>query len=273
MKIILPLFVLLATASAALSQTSAPATSPTAATQASQPSTDPAAVKILDELEAAGVKYKTIRASKLVYEVLDPALGEKQTRTGYVQFRRDNPADFTRFRIHFDTMQNAVAGPKVIEKKDYAFGPDEDGMQWFSIADYTNKKLTQAQYSKEKVEPLEIGTGPFPLPFGQKTANVLKCCTVTTRPVDPKDPDFARLKDTKYLRLVPRPDFKGKLNFVVLEMWIDPKLSLPIKVVSTEKNKRATTVTFEDVKLNEKMDATDFKLTRPTGWTLEVKRL
>ena len=253
----------------ACSQTTTPATTP-AATQASQPAVDPAAKKILDALEAAGLKHKTIR-SDLNYQVTNPALGDTEIRTGYVMYQKNAPKDFTRFRVHFETLQQND-GPRLKELKDYAFGPDTDGTQWMSIAETSNKKLRQYQVAPagETVEPLQIGRGPFPIPFGQKTDDVLKCCTVATRAAKPGDPP-----NTEYIRLVPKPDFRRKLNFATMDMWVDRNLGLPVKIVSTADNKTATTVIFvkENIKINEKMDPADFKLIRPAGWTLESKPL
>jgi hypothetical protein len=236
---------------------------------------DPAAKKILDALEAAGLKHKTIRTD-LNYEVMNPTLGDTETRTGYVQYQKNDPKDFTRFRIHFGTLQQSD-GPRVKEEKDYAFGPDKDGTQWMSIADYSNKKLQQLQVATagETVEPLKIGEGPFPIPFGQKAQDVLKCCTVSTTRGSKAGDAKNDPKNTDYIRLVPKPGYEDKLNFTELEMWVDRNLDLPTKIVSREHNKTATTVIFikDSIKINEKMDGADFKLVRPAGWTLEVKRL
>ena len=275
MRSVLSCSLMIALASAAAcSQTTAPAaTAPAAAaaTQASQPAVDPAAKKILDALQAAGLKHKTIFCSDLNYEVQNPTLGDTEIRTGYVKYQKNDPKDFTRFRVHFDTLQQND-GPRVKEEKDYAFGPDKDGTQWMSISEPVNKKLRQFQVApaNKTVEPLQIGEGPFPLPFGQKTADVLKCCDVSTRAAKAGDP-----KDTDYIRLVPKPAYRNKLNFAVLEMWVDRELALPVKIISTEHNKTATKVIFakEKIKINEKMDPADFKLLRPAGWTLESKPL
>ncbi len=258
------------------SQTTTPAATP-ATTQGSQPAADPAAKKILDALEAAGGRNKTIR-SDLNYEVKNPSLDSTETRTGYVLYQKNDPKDFTRFRVHFDTLQQSdgdQAGPRILEKKDYAFGPDKDGTQWMSIKEFANKKLILRQVAPADkiVEPLQIGEGPFPLPFGQKTKDVLKCCDVSTRPAKADDP-----KGTDYIRLVPKPDYRNKLNFAVMEMWVDRELGLPIKIVSTEHNKTATTVIFlidekHKIEINKPMKPDDFKLDRPVGWTVESKPL
>ena len=42
--------------------------------------------------------------------------------------------------------------------------------------------MRQVAEAGQKVNPFEIGRGPFPLPFGQKTADVLKNFDVSTRP-------------------------------------------------------------------------------------------
>ena len=271
MKSVLACSMMIALASAAAwSQTTAPATAPAATQPAEVEKVDPAAKKILDALEAAGLKHQTIRTD-VNYEVKNPSLGDTETRTGYVQYQKNDPKDFTRFRIHFGTLEQS-GGPRVKEEMDYAFGPDKDGTQWMIIGNAANKKIQRLQVARagEAVDPLKIGEGPFPIPFGQKTQDVLKCCDVTTRPAKPGDP-----ANTDYIKLIPKPGYEDKLNFAKLEMWVDRNLALPVKIVSTEHNKTATTVDFikDKIKINEKINPDDFMIVRPAGWSLEVKPL
>jgi hypothetical protein len=251
---------------------SAPATAPAATPPAgaaatpADPTVDPAAKKILDDLETAGQKHQTIQGD-LDYTVSAVATAETEIRKGTVKYQKGaDDKTSASFRIHFDTLKQND-GPAVAQPKDYAFNPQEG---YLYITEPTQRLLRRIQIAApgEKIEPMRIGEGPFPLPFGQKTADVLKYCTATTRAPAAGDP-----KDTVYLRLVPRPESKKDMNFAELQMWIDPKLNLPVKIASRERNRNVTTVVFSDIVLNKPLPADIFKIERPTGWKLEVTPL
>ena len=234
----------------------------------SQPSE--AAMALLKDLEAAGEKFTAIKAD-IEYTVANPTLGDKETRMGYVLYtaaRGDKPA---RFRIRFDNRQENN-GPRVKDVMDYAF----DG-EWMSIADHANKKLQQIQIAApgETVEPLRLGKGPFPLPFGQRVDDVLEFFDAATRDPQKTDPP-----NTRYLKLTPKPGKTDQVNFTEVEQWVDKETNLPVKLVAKEKNKTVTTVLFgkrdgDKVLMNTKPEFkdSDFKFNKPSGWQLDINRL
>ena len=69
-------------------------------------------------------------------------------------------------RIAFETLRQG-AGRKIRAKVDYAF----DG-QWFTVAKHRIRQMTRYQVAVkgEHVEPMRLGKGPFPLPFGARRA-------------------------------------------------------------------------------------------------------
>ena len=231
---------------------------------ASRPAVDAKAKALLDRLERAGENYTTIRAD-IDYTVVLVKLGDTEQRTGYVAYQKKTAKTPTKFRVHFDTLRQG-GGAKLKEVVDYAF----DGM-WLTIARHRIKNITRIQVAAkgETVEPLRIGKGPFPLPFGQRTADVVKLFKAFTRPAAGKDEP----KDTDLLLLIPRPASAEEMNFVELKMWVDRKTDLPVKVVSTDKSKKITTVTFKKVETNRKFDDKEFLLPRPLGWKVRVEPL
>lgn len=255
-----------------LSQTqpaSVPASIPTAASEpASAPAPDAAALKILDSLEQAGLKHKTIQAD-IDYTVVAGSWGDKEIRTGYVLYAKSAPDADASFRIHFNTLRQGE-GAKIRELVDYAFTRDEGGTQWLIIAEHANRKLRRVQVAAEgqNVEPLRIGKGPFPLPFGQKASEVVKYFIVTTRPLEAGEPE-----KTDYIKLVPKPEYKSEMNFTELQMWVDQGNGLPAKVISRESNKTRTTVIFSKLKTNHAIENSSFSIERPTGWKVEVTPL
>jgi len=242
---------------------SAPATRASPPTTASAPAVDPAARKILDDLEQAGEKYATIQAD-IDYTVIMKQTGDSEERTGWVAYQKEADKAPAKFRIQFITLVQG-GGAKLADKVDYAF----DG-QWMIVAKDRIKQMTRYQVAApgEKVEPLRLGKGPFPLPFGQKAEDVLRLFDAKTRPPQDKDPP-----NTRYLKLIPLEKADEQMDFVRLELWIDRGTNLPVKIVSEDTSKNVTTVVFKDIKTDVKLDKGMFDLPRPFGWQVEVKPL
>jgi hypothetical protein len=240
--------------------TTLPATTPTSRATTASAAADPVseeAMKILHELEAAGDKYRTIRAN-LDYEVVNLVLGDSEKRTGWVTYSKgDDDKTPTRFRVAFKKLRLGD-GNERDEPVDYAF----DG-QWLTEAKHNIKNITLYQLAAagQKVEPLRIGKGPFPLPFGQKAADMVKYFIPSTRPPVQSDPN-----GTIYLRLLTRPQYDAELPTTRMEMWIDAKTYLPVRLKSRDKNKAVTTVTFKDITTNKAVDEGAFRIPHPIGY-------
>jgi len=220
------------------------------------PTAGAAEMKILRELEAAGDKHRTIKAD-LDYQIVNPMLGDSERRTGWVAYSKGDDKAPTRFRVSFETLKLG-AGAKTREKVDYAF----DG-QWLTVAKHKIKSITLYQLAAEgqKVEALRIGKGPFPLPFGQSASEMVKYFKPTTRPPVESDP-----KGTIYLRLVTRPEHVRDLPVTRMDMWIDAKTRLPVKLKSRDKNRNTTTVTFKKIQTNKAVDKNVFRIRHPLGY-------
>ncbi len=233
-------------------------TTPTTITTASAPAPTAGAaeMKILRDLEAAGDKYHTIKGD-LDYQIVNPVLGDSERRTGWVAYSKGDTKTPTRFRVSFETLKLG-AGAKTREKVDYAF----DG-QWLTVAKHKIKNIALYQLAAEgeKVEALKIGKGPFPLPFGQSAAEMVKYFKPTTRPPVESDP-----KNTIYLRLTTRPEHLRDLPTTRMEMWIDAKTNLPVKLKSRDKNRNTTTVMFKKIQTNKAVDKKVFRVPRPIGY-------
>ncbi|MDP7162045.1 MAG: outer membrane lipoprotein carrier protein LolA [Phycisphaerae bacterium] len=243
----------------------------TKAQAAPAPAVDPAVRKILDSLEAAGAKHTTIRAD-VVYEIINITLGDSEKRTGWVCYQKEKTVtrknkkhtEPAKMRFHFATLQQGK-GPIRANKVDYALD-----REFFTEAKETLKTVTRYQLpprSNQQQEPelMKIGKGPFPLPFGQKTADMIRYFDCTTRPVRQYDP-----KGSVYLKLVPRKEYSKEFNFHYIQMWIDRKTYLPVKVVSRDKAKNITTVTFANVETDLKFEGKLFLIPKPPGWKLIV---
>jgi outer membrane lipoprotein-sorting protein len=127
--------------------------------------------------------------------------------------------------------------------------------------------MTRYQVPKD-YNPLKLGEGPFPLPFGQETAEVLRLFTVQTRAARDGEP-----VNSDYLKLTPR-DQGPQGETLYVEMWVDRESRLPVKIASRGKDKKTITTAFEKIKTGVKLDDKTFLMEKPPGrWQYEVKLL
>ena len=223
---------------------------------------DPAAWAILERLEKAGEKYATLRAD-LDYQVDSRMTGDKELRTGEVAYQKKTKAQPAKYRVLFKTLR-LDEGPRTKRKIDYIF----DG-RFVIRDDYKIKTRTKWEVSPEDAKnALKIGKGPFPVPFGQKASDMVQYLRATTRQPIKKDPP-----NTDYLKLVPRKGHGKDVNFVLLEMWVDRKTNLPIKIKSRDNSKNITTVVFKNIQTQSKIDPKIFNKKKPPGFELIVERL
>ena len=230
---------------------------------ATRPAVDPAARKILDSLEKAGDQYPTV-AADINYRVDDRMTRDTETRTGAVKYRKETKKKPAKFYIRFDTLRQGKGRP-IKDKIEYGF----DGL-WLTEAKHRLKQMTRYQVAAkgEKFDPFRLGKGPFPVPFGQKTDDIVKYFEARTRPPRDKDPN-----STDYVRLTTRAKYKQEISFLSLEMWIGRKTRLPVRIRSRDKNRKITTVVFSHIKTGVKMPDAVFHMKRPRGWEYKVERL
>ncbi|MBN1341482.1 MAG: hypothetical protein JXQ73_02320 [Phycisphaerae bacterium] len=223
-----------------LGASSQPASAPTT----TRSSGDPAVDRILDELETRGADVESL-TSDLRADFLDVVAADEQSKVGKLWFRRDKPNP--KFKIIYE---KSIYGN--VEKDDvheYLF----DG-QWLTEKHDAAKSFVERRIVKEgeKIEPFRIGKGPFPLPFGQKKAEILEHFTVTKVRRSPKDPP-----NTDHLKLIPRQtDSEMAKKYAELHFYIDKKLKLPTRIVAHQRNPGSddvdeiVTVTFTGLKVN-----------------------
>jgi len=259
-RMIMPriLLIVLAAASAAMARTATTTSRP-----ATQPADDPQALPLLEKLEAAREAYPAMQAS-IVYTVKDYRLGDSERRTGTMKLQWGREKTSDRFYIGFDTLRQGEGRP-IAAKLEYAF----DG-KWLTEAKHRIKQMTRYQVVAEgrKAEPLRVGRGPFPMPVGQKAADVLKYFRAFTREPREEDPP-----GTAYLRLMRRPEHADRISAVRVEIWLDTKTGLPVRLVSRDAKRNVTTVEFSEHNTKAEFDEKTFHLPRPIGWKYSIQPL
>lgn len=230
---------------------------------------DPAGREILQALEQAGDRYRALRAD-VVYDEVDPLLGDRQVRKGWVAYRAAAESDGderpAQFRVTFTTLRQGD-GPPIAAEVDYAF----DG-KWLTIRKHRVKQLHRRQVvaEGEQIEPMKLGEGPLPIPFGQEADEVLKHFSVHVLPVT--DP---ALEGTDHLQLLPRTEQRAGLDTEAVELWVDRGTHLPVRMSTVQTDGKRLTATFTDIDTDADLEDATFHIPKPAGpgWQLHVEPL
>ena len=217
---------------------------------AAEPPVPPEVAAVLDRLEKADAELMDLRA-KVRYSVLqlvkanedDP--DDVEHNIGNIKFLKH--PEPTQFFIHFE---KRISGNKWVNdaKQWFVF----DG-QWLTTAKENGKTVEREQIVRpgEKSEFYKLGEGPFPLPFGQKKADVLEHFCVQLAPPSQDDP-----KSTDHLICTTKPNSSLANQFERIDLFVsnDEKSGLSglsIKIIAENvKDQTRETITFSEIRRN-----------------------
>lgn len=234
----------------------------TAAAQV-DPGLDPKVDKILTRLENRKVHDLsadlTWQRAYQIDEEEDPA----DIKKGKIWFKDAQPTP--KFKVEFKV--KIAAGRKHKLDEQHLF----DGF-WYHELQSKTKTVTRRQLRRKSdpANPYKIGEGPFPLPFGQKKADILSEFEVSRVPPAADDPPH-----TDHLKLSPRPGTRTAERYDRVDFWVvgegDKLNGLPIKVVAHKKGRTkqsgsTVTISFSKVKLNPGFSQSVFKIETPRGY-------
>lgn len=205
--------------------------------------------QILDALDARGKDFKTFTADvKLTETTTD--FGDVTTRSGKVWFQ-DQGNGQSRIRVSFDTVDRN--GKKSDEKLDYKLS---DGKLIERNYRTKNQDTRQVIRPGEKINLLKLGEGPFPLPIGQSKDEVHKEFDVTKVAPVKDDPG-----GTVHIHLVPKPNTRFARDFKWIDVWVDDKTHMPIRIGTRDANETTDRVTdLSNVQINPDLKDFDFDL-------------
>ncbi len=246
-------------------KTPAPAAAPAEA-QPKLPTVD----DVLTRQEMADKDIKTLSAS-IRYIKRPPAIegGGIQTRYGNLLYSTTNdPAGkaLRKFNITFDQiMFDNKLRPK--DKTAYIF----DGAYLLEL-DYAGQQFMRKHLvgPNQIKDPLRIGEGLFPVPVGQRKADLLTRFDITV--VDPLDNvannDKLRelLSQCVQLKLVPKAGGEQAKIFSEIRLWYRQTDMLPIFTQTVNVDGATTEVFLVDIKKNPPIDPASFVTTPPAGW-------
>lgn len=221
---------------------------------------DPRIDEILDRLERKGDQVKDIE-TPIKFTKIDPILEDKQVFEGILRFKEDTPNP--RFLIRFDKFtQEGIAREKT---EWHVF----DG-QWYIEAREKTSTIVKRQIVRpgEQVNVFRIGQGPFPLPFGQKKAEILKYFEVKLVPPGEKDPP-----NSVHLECTPKPGTDMAEKYGSVHFHIDKRLDLPVVVRTVEKTENvevSAEFPADKIKLNTGMAASELNLPELKGYQVDT---
>lgn len=193
---------------------------------------------LLDALETADAGIDTLE-SPIVYRKFFAIQSDEQRRAGTLYFQTDRPAeqsrgiDVRRFAVSFDELTVADRREKIDQQ--YTF----DG-EWVVEKTPADRQFTKRQVVPpgEDFDPLRIGEGPFPVPIGQRKADILERFDAELRPpqdglTDPALVALAEQRGLIQLRLTPRPGTAESRDFEQIRIWYEPGGKLLPRIART----------------------------------------
>lgn len=232
---------------------------------------DPQVDRILTRLEAR--KIEDIRC-QVRWTLADAIVGDEQVKLGELSYKDTAPV--AKFIVAFKKQE--LDGRRRDLNERHLF----DGRWYVELRDVketSTRTVTRRELRRETDvgNPYRVGEGIFPLPFGQKKADILGEFEVVlgigSGPDDPPDCDK--------LRLTPREGTRTAASYGWIDFWVarsGPLSGLPIKVRSAKKDGAGSlsnilTVTFSDVQVNRGISESLFRIETPAGFHEEIERL
>jgi hypothetical protein len=185
------------------------------------------------------------------YVTVEP-VEDAQVKEGTLLFARAEPN--AKFLVHFTRL---IADGITSERGEYFLF---DG-QWLVERNDKARTIIRRQIVRpgERIDPFKLGKGPFPLPFGQRRADILGSFKVTLKPFEVGDP-----RNTWHLRCVPLPESELAARYTRVEIYVDRTLELPVRVVTERvSDGNRIEVDFKEIDAAEAPALSRFQIQQP----------
>lgn len=218
---------------------------------------------VLDALDARGRNLDQFVADVTLSDI-DEATQVESQRSGRVWYHKRQGND--RIRVVFD--QKAEGRFNKPEKLEYLL---EGG--WLVDRDYRRAIEVKRQVLRpgEKINLLKLGEGPFPLPIGQPKEDVHREFEVSKG-----DPALEGPPGTWHVALKPREGTRLARKFAQIDVWVDPKTQMPVRIEALDANETTRRTTeLKNIRVNPQppLGDKDFALPRidESNWEMHTE--
>jgi hypothetical protein len=223
----------------------------------------------LTAIEVAGAKLQAFTAD-VAYRKDDALLGGGELRTGDMVYERRDDGG-ARLAIRFEYRIDLGDMARRRETKRVVFDKG-----WLVESDESQRQFIKRQIVKpgDTADPMRLG-GPFPLPIGQKRADVLRRFSVIECEGEPDS--FAVMKGSSVigLHLVPLPDSAESKKWAYIDLWYDRETWLPVGVRAVEDNGDTRRIRLTALTPHETLSeaaASQLSIDPPEeGWSVDVQ--
>ncbi len=219
--------------------------------------------EILDKVETADISSVT---AKVAYTRTDPILNRKEIRTGKILFRASED-DKREAAILFDTL--IIGRRRESKQKHYIFSG-----RWMAEIDREKKQFIKRELvapDSKDIDPFEPGSGPIPLPIGQKKESVLLKFEVERIAKPTKGPLAKLSEDVVGLHLTPK--ILDEWEYV--DLFYDPSTWLPVGVCTVEIDGTKRESRLTDIQVNtlseEDTLLLSIKTPDPKEWSIDIR--
>ncbi len=252
------------------------------------------AEQLLDALEEADADLRTLQ-SDIQYDRVFGIAGDRQIRQGGLVYVDPRPAGQAstskqgrKFAIRITSVQ--IGERREQDDRQLIF----DG-EWFVERDNVRKLFQKRHVARpgDGFDPLKLGEGPFPLPIGQKKADILRRYEVALltagQDLEANDPGDeaakasleAFVKGSYQLKLTPKPEIIESEELKEIRLWYRPVVGpagqttlLPRMARTINRAADVTLVSLINVKTNQPVDADAISTMAPKeGWDVQIEEL
>jgi outer membrane lipoprotein-sorting protein len=220
--------------------------------------------EILQALYQRGQNLQDFTASVTKTDA-DPVMEKENSHLGTIRYQRQT-GDNVRIRVTFEH-------EKLGDNKVMAFHEEDELSDGKLVVQHYSSKLEDhfvVAKPGQKVNPLRLGEGAFPLPVGQEPQAVKKEFDVKLVPPDKDDPPH-----TIHAQLVPKNGTRLASKFKTVDVWVDTQTNFTprIKTGDTQGTK-ITTTELTNLKINSGLTDKDFQLPPPgPDWAVKTEDL
>ncbi len=266
--IILALVLGVAMGSAAPAAPAAPAPPTSAPAAPLSPEVD----RILTRLEERQVD--DLRAD-VTWETEYVLSGDRERKRGTIWYKRLKPV--ASFKVRFES--RIVGDRKEPLGEEHMF----DGRWYIELQPAPAKTVTRREIraADDRRDPYKLGEGAFPVPFGQRKADILREFDVALLTSAEKPNPRNALPPCDRVRLTPKPGTQTGERYESIDFWVSrdgPQAGLPLKVMAAQRDGTGEvnsyfTVTFADAQLNTGFNDSIFRIETPSGYAEIVEPL